>query len=330
MTRVPLRTKKRPAFTLIELMIVILILVILISLLAGAVLKVMGRVPEVKTRTEIAELSVALQAFMNDYQLSDPPPSYLVLRENIAAYNANNALELQSITFLKRVFGKNLGVGQTYVDWNGDGVANGPWYLEGEQCLIFFIGGIPNTQQMVQQVAAGQPPVPGPQGFSTNNSNPSSPGGKRRGPYFTLDSTRLKFLVPYASHPQLPFLLTQTQPTQSPLFVYLDSWLVKTGTMPYAYFSSQGLNNTGYLTNFTGTSHYPMLDCGSISATPYWTAQNVNGVPTQFTYSNTFQIISAGKNGTFGGGLWNPSGAVAAGADDQANFSSTILGIGQN
>jgi prepilin-type N-terminal cleavage/methylation domain-containing protein len=310
MTRIHTRTKTRSAFTLVELMVVILILVILVSLLAGAALKVMSKIPEVKTRTEIAEMSVALQAFMNDYQLSDPPPSYLVLRENIAGYNTNNALDAQSINFLRKVFGKNLGAGQAYVDWNGDGANDGPWFLEGEQCLVFYLGGIPNTAAM----KGGAPP--GPQGFSTNNINPAGPSTKRKGPYFTFETPRL---------------VASTSNTSLGFFVYMDPWQVKAGPKPYAYFSSLGLNNTGYLMNHTGVAQYPILDCGSISANPYWTAQNVNGVPTQFTHSNTFQIISAGKDGTFGGGLWNPSGgAVVAGADDQANFSSTVLGVGQN
>lgn len=303
MTRIHSRSEKRSAFTLVEIMVVILIIAILVTLLSAAVVMVMGRIPEVKTRTEIAEMSVALQAFMNDYNLSDPPPSVLVLSEA-------SPLTTVSGPFLQKVFGKNLGP----TDWNGDNAINGPatgWVLEGEQCLVFYLGGIPNTAA----VAGGAPP--GPQGFSTNNFNPSTPGGKRKGPYFNFETPRL---VPLPSNG---------------FYVYVDPWQVKTiilnPNLPwsavkgqaYAYFSSLGLNNSGYLTN-------SLLDCQTIGATPYWTA--VSGTtPSQFTNSNTYQIISAGKDGTFGGGLWSPpSGAQKAGADDQANFSSTLLGKGQN
>jgi prepilin-type N-terminal cleavage/methylation domain-containing protein len=309
MTRIPTRTEKRSAFTLVEIMVVILIIAILVSLLMGAIVKIMGRIPEVKTRTEIGELEVALQAFMNDYQLGEPPPSVLVLNET-------TPLSGVSAPFLTKVFGRSLG-SQGWVDWNGDGIQNGPWTLEGEQCLIFYVGGIPNTAA----VAGGAPP--GPQGFSTNNMSPSVvvPGGKRRGPYYTnFEPARL---------------IASTSPTSLGFFWYIDAWQAKSGPKPYAYFSSQGLNNSGYLSN-------NLQDCQSIGALPYWTAQTAATppIPTQFTYSNSYQIISAGKDGKFGynpnfpagtNNLWAPSsGALGTGDDDQANFSSTMLGKGQN
>jgi prepilin-type N-terminal cleavage/methylation domain-containing protein len=320
MTRVPLRTKKRSAFTLVELMIVILILVILISLLAGAVFKVMARVPEVKTRTEITEMQVALQAFMNDYQLSDPPPSYLLLYENVSLYPANssNTQVAQSYAFLKKVFGTNLG----NTDWNGNGVIDGPggagnpWTLYGEQCLVFYLGGIPSNPSNTLTPTA----QPAGLGFSTNNMKPSMgtmaidyqptnpnglPGpppnmGKRRGPYYPFDPSRLI--------PQL----------NGGFFVYLDPWKSKTGQYygqlggsPYTYLSSRGVSNS-----YTATSAY-----GGV-AYAFGSGQYYN--------PNGYQIISAGKDGYFGSGNMTTGIATGAGTDDQANFSSTLLGLGQN
>lgn len=318
---------KRSAFTLVELLVVILIIAILVSLVSSAVMMAMNKIPEVKTRTEISEMAVALQAFMSDYNISDPPPSYLVLYEQPIQYTTPPYSTVpgaaQSYTFLQKVFGKNLGPS----DWNGDLTVNPPtsppWVLLGHQALIFYLGGIPNTAAM----AGGAPP--GPQGFSTNNMSPGLAGGKRKGPYFTFDPTRLR------ATPSMGF------------FVYIDPWQTKTGPFypvlggtPYVYFSSNGLNNAYSTTDcslltFSDTlgSHFPM---------PYWTAQTASAppIPTQYTNSNSYQIISAGKDGKFGynpaflpapNNLWAPaSGAVGTGADDQANFSSSLLGSGQS
>src|SRR5690348_7083941 len=109
------RFRDRPAFTLIEMVIVLSIILLLAILLMSAVMKVMGMVPEVQTRTEISQMDVALAAFMSDYNLSDPPPSLLLLREDMA-YNPNVPFEVASLNFLKKTFGKNLAP----TDWNGN------------------------------------------------------------------------------------------------------------------------------------------------------------------------------------------------------------------
>lgn len=291
MSRIHSRSEKRAAFTLIELMVVVLIIAILVSLVSSAVVMAMGKIPETQTRTEISQMEQALGAFMADYNLSTSPPSTLVLNESAP-------LTGPSAAFLQQVFGRNLGANGTAVDWNGDGQLNGPWALEGEQCLVFYLGGIGGTQ-----------------GFSTNNINPATAGGKRKGPYFTFQTSRLipgnLLNLPPSGHP--PNALNAFP-------VYLDAWKSKAAPQiapydngtPYAYFSSQG-NNNGY------TSDCPTIDL----AGPY-------GTGTAYMNSNTYQIISAGKDGTFGGGTWNPSGGTTgASADDQANFSSKLLGVGQ-
>jgi prepilin-type N-terminal cleavage/methylation domain-containing protein len=314
------RSGKRSAFTLVELMVVIMIIAILVSLISSAVMKAMQKIPEVTTRTEISQLETALQAFMADYNITEPPPSFLILNE----YSPTMT---QSGSFLQKLFGKNLG---TNVDWNGNGAIDGPaapggWYLEGEQCLVFYLGGIPTAPTLLSAFS--------PQGFSTNNMNPALPvtvSPKRKGPYYTFQVARLK-------------PLTALNPTASPFPVYIDAWQTKTGPFfaalggtPYAYFSSIGNNNTGYLQN-TPPALLPLLDCASIRAYPYYLTGTS---PNQFMNPNTYQIISAGKDGIFGiaGSTntvgtpgWNPAaGAVGVGADDQANFSANLLGSGQS
>ncbi len=288
MARIRSRSLSRRGFTLIELLVVIAIIAVLVSLTAAGTMKMLGKIPQVQTSTEMSQLDSALAAFMSDYQLSDPPPSHLILSENLALYPAGDP----NLAFLKRTFGKNLGAATgNLIDWNGNGALDGPWTLEGEQCLIFYTGGIPTPTGS----------TPGGLGFSTNNMNPAAAGGKRNGPYMTFKSSRL---VAGAGG----------------FFVYIDPWKSPTsplyatlGGTPYAYFSSFGINNL-----YTA-------DCPSIFATPYSDGSG------HFINSNKYQIISAGQDGVFGPGvLIGSSGATGSGRDDQANFSSTILGAGQN
>jgi len=299
MTGIPLRRDKRAAFTLVELMVVVLIIAILVSLVSSAVFKAMEKIPETRTRTEIGEMETALRIMMMDFGLADPPPSFLILNE--ASPTTPSPVDSgRSAAFLSKMFGKSLGP----TDWNGDGSTTGQWTLQGEQCLIFYLGGIPNSAA----VLGGSPPAP--QGFSTSKINPAQAGGKRKGPYFPFQTSRF--------YPQQPGSPYGPPAGWNGFFVYIDPWETKTGpnyaTMggsPYTFFSSQGINNA-----YSATSSY--------SAAPYFTA------PGQFTNPNTYQIISSGKNGVFGGGLWNPSsGATGAGVDDQSNFSAGLLGKGQ-
>ncbi len=129
--------------------------------------------------------------------------------------------------------------------------------------------------------------------------------GKRRGPYYSFETTRL--------YPQ-----PAANPAPGGFYVYLDPWNSKTGQnytaiggCPYAYFSSRGISNS-----YTATSIYGAL--------PYAYGSG------QYYNPNGYQIISAGKDGNFGNGNMTTGIAIGAGADDQANFSSTLLGLGQN
>ncbi len=299
------------AFTLVELMVVVLILATLVSLIGSAVVKGMDKITENQTRTEISNMDVALRAFMSDYGLTEPPPSYLILNEltplNTTAQGSGGPSGKydngQSGAFLERLFGKNLGKGQPFVDWNGDGQPNGPWTLHGNECLVFYLGGIPNSTAVLGGAS------PAPQGFGTNNINPALLSSKRKGPYFTFASTRL--------YPQPQ----QVYVGWDGFFTYLDPWMSKSSPFylnfqgtPYAFLSSIGIKN-----------QYAGKDFG---AQPYMTGGG------QFMNPNSWQIISAGKDGNFGSALnnvWNPSsGATGYGADDQANFSSALLGAGQN
>jgi prepilin-type N-terminal cleavage/methylation domain-containing protein len=342
MARIRSRGWRRAGFTLIELVIVLGIILLLAALLLSGVMKVMGMAPEVQTRTEISEMEVALKAFMSEYSLSDPPPSVLVLREDLAY--TSSPLDLQSITFLKKTFGKNLGstiynpaTGQLvplppaatpWVDWNGDGIQQtgplGTYLLEGEQCLVFYLGGI-------QATVSGTPAC---LGFNPANTNPAAPSGtgvRRMGPYYPFAAGRL---LPLNGVPNLP----NVSRTANGFFVYMDPWNAKYslpaygGAKPYAYFSSSG-NNNAYNANAAALALLGLTgECSSLQ-----TAAPVATVPLPwFTAANTFvnpkayQILSAGRDGYWGNSDYSGGSAGAGpGHDDQANFSSRILGANQ-
>src|SRR5262249_47369024 len=141
-----------------------------------------------------------------------------------------------------------------------------PINLEGDQCLVFFLGGIP---------AAGG----GTLGVSADQADPSLGTAQRKGPYFKFESSPLfdragLGLYSYAGPP-----VTPPQGT---------GWV---GT-PYAYFSSYKQQN-GYLRYAAALGS----DCQTLQVSPYSEA-----LTTRFLNPSGFQIISAGKDGIFGRG----------------------------
>jgi hypothetical protein len=99
--------------------------------------------------------------------------------------------------------------------------------LEGEQCLAFFLGGIPS------QTSSGFVMT----GFSRNGNNPGGLGGAdREPPFFEFKSNRLVQWIP-----QPPYVPPNTIGTAPGYPSYLDGY----GKTPYAYFSSYKTAN-GY------------------------------------------------------------------------------------
>jgi hypothetical protein len=374
----------RTAFTLVELLVVIAIIIVLVSLLMVGVFKALDTAYEAQTRTDVTQLAVAVQAFQTHYSVPYIP-SRIILCENPANYfvggNPANGyltpLHQDSLDYLQRVFPSiarpTLATSvwaSTGIDWNGDGViadgaislsvypsatpvvCNGA-ALEGEQCLVFFTGGIPSqaTGTMV--------------GFSTDPTNPAV-GANRVPPFFDFRSNRLQVIAGTA--PSFPS--------------YQDGY----GKTPYAYFSSykssNGYNRYVYISNpylplvpgspitsdcqalqnygANGTAVFPYCQAGMGSVTsPPGPAVG----PPAYLNPQSYQIISAGKDNVFGSGtvvqgypgyvttnqiwvsnfLWtpgnagafypqgqklpSPQGQTGSGYDDVANFYDRLLGV---
>jgi prepilin-type N-terminal cleavage/methylation domain-containing protein len=366
MIRANSRATRRAGFTLVELLVVIGIIAVLVSLTAAAIFKVAGKGDELRARQDISNLAAAIEAFKQQLKV-DFIPSRFRLREDLFGYvNPATAdyLDQESWAYLKKLFPKIPtpmaavpNPGSVAIDWNGNGQVDGAVDLEGHQCLIFFLGGIPayNPNNVT--------------GFSTNPSNPATPGGDRIGPFFRdFKSDRLTIIAT----PPLNTNVSITNGTQAGgagYFSYLDPWLVN----PYAYFSAykkvNGYNR--YLAyyaspalNLMSTSapgatwsdnHTLQLEARATLTTgigdvwPYAQSAGTAASPSM-TYLNpdTYQIISSGPDKVFGEGtpvtivkgVWQPLATYAMwsvqtannqtpkGRDDFSNFHDRQLGSG--
>jgi general secretion pathway protein G len=365
------RPGTRRGFTLIELLIVIAIIGIILSLIGAAVVQAQRAGRRTQNRVEIGQLEVALDQFKQKFGAY--PPSRLRLCESLAYYDRttivnasgqsvpNNQVDADSLQFLSLMF--------SHLDWsNGinwsgspsfpnppppgpgmDGTPGNPCgaiTLEGDQCLVFCLGGIPNTTSTPVSCL----------GFSSNPSNPSIPTQDRIGPFFEFPSNRLVVNTYRISiNPVNRFLS------------YVDTYSTTDGAgillsgAPYAYFSSYKTPNeyNRYAKTFNGVPVYPQpyplqlsfqaSDCSSLQCfppnglnpipalVPYFETQNAVGL--KYWKPNSFQIISAGQDGVFGvgGGPWNSvTGAssyqnvAGSGYDDQSNFTGSVIGAGPN
>lgn len=164
----------RTAFTLLELLIVIVIISILAGLLFVAFGNTMGNVRVSQTKAEFAQMEVAMKSFETEYGVI--PPSSIVLTEDPGATSWTPSAR----STLRRMFGANVDFTQV-VDFNKDGDTTDVLTLTSSECLVFFLGGMPD----------------GPDGntltgFSRNQEKPFARlGSNRVDPQYTFDVSRL-------------------------------------------------------------------------------------------------------------------------------------------
>ena len=294
--------QRRPAFTLVELLVVMAIIALLASLLLVGIQAARNKGYDVADVNDMKQLENALNEFKGKYKVY--PPSLIVLMPNRSDYNLANPLHKESLFFINKRWPS---IGDfTNVNWSG--VAPNPLFtgvtLTGDQCVVFFLGGINGIE-----------------GFSTNPRNPAqdSPVNPTDRPKsFNFPANRLKGRVSGIA----------TDPFPS----FYDNY----AQQPYLYFApgSTGLYNLplsgtptpshtitiNYTDSLTPVSDdvSPYFDGSSSRPNPYWN-------PT------TFQIITAGYDGRFGPlGDWRNGTSPAAGVfwkDNRANFSTHILGV---
>jgi general secretion pathway protein G len=304
MLTVTSRPRRRAGFTLIELMVVIAIIVILVALLVTGVWYAIARSKSVGTSSEISQVANSVGAFKAKYGVY--PPSRIRLCSNYALYttkptpaaNGGPQLDSDSIQFINRMW-PNIG-NFTNINWAGNGSAVDE-ILEGDQCLVFFLGGIPNPAGTSPQIFNDF------SGFSVNPQDPcpfsaANQNVGRVGPFFTFSNDRL-YLRNGTNFPS-----------------FKDYHNLGNAAQPYLYFSAYNRKN-GYAPSYA----MPVL-----GVSPYYSTVG------NYFNPDSFQIISAGGNGLFGpGGQWTPATAEGVykagspGADDQANFYQPLLGVSQ-
>src|SRR5262249_5735326 len=193
-----------------ELLVVIAIIGILVSLLMAAVMKALVRGEEAQTRSDISQLAQGVTAFMSKFGLQDPPPSRLWLSSRKSDYNMANPLHKDSYEYLTRVWPRLAWIQNpnAVIPWGGNpsGVE-----LQGHQCLVFILGGIPVNNPA------------GCIGFSPDPANPAAPlkTGENRISFFDFKSNRLV-------------------DAGGGYYGYKDPY----GKMPYAYFRSYKTHNS--------------------------------------------------------------------------------------
>lgn len=169
----------RAGFTLIELLVVIAIIGVLVGLAVFGIIPLLRKGPDLRDASDIQQLQTALQEFKNKFGVY--PPSKIKLyssRTGIAPFSAYSTdttpLAQESLAYLNRIWPR-LG-DFSGIKWNGTGLQTGV-ILEGDQCLVFFLGGPQGTE-----------------GFTTSQSNPipdpTIPGDRIK--FFEFQAGRLK------------------------------------------------------------------------------------------------------------------------------------------
>lgn len=356
-----MRQTMRRAFTLVELLVVVVVIAILIGLLVPAISGAIKATNAAKVTAEINNMATAMAQFKTTY--SDYPPSRVLLHES-GYYDTGSTTRISSnftdvrsditvgqlnqrtVRYLTKFFPRATcfatakGVGSAteingYVygrPANPTGytlTAGEDLYLDGAECLVFFLGGqtVANSQTQTSPPNGGgtltggsnlPPPVWGATGYGRNPVNPF---------YLTNGATVLASTS--RTQPFFEFQSDRLIDLDGDGFPsYVDGLTITSQGRPYAYFSAYGSNSydpndcnadphaTNYndvfaevfTVNFTVEQNSynsclknPPQQCASPAPNPYSSTGTLTGNnATTWQKPQTFQIISAGADQIFG------------------------------
>jgi prepilin-type N-terminal cleavage/methylation domain-containing protein len=371
--------RPRSGFTLIEMLIVVVIIAILVALLIPAVAGAVRAARAAAVQAEINQMAQALAAFKSKYG-DYPPSRVLLFESGamptggplstvtvpsggVTAPNdiTVGTLATRTVTAFRKFWPRvqfNTSGGDywpqaanaPWYDFNGNGAydnsaslgtpSNKPFILQGNECLAFFVGGIPLPGNYD---ANGVPHSFSMIGFGTNPVNPFSNGivnppnamysPNRSAPLFEFDSARLVLTNTALQSSYGTGLIPSLIPG------YIDSLGSQSPAQNfYAYFSTNvGSGYDPNDVNFNETDpsgstspialQFPSLApvvgsavAGTVvspSPNPYTTSTLVNPAnpavipPVSYTSPQSFQLFSAGADGSYGvGGTYTPSAAT--------------------
>ncbi len=342
-TRSTNRSHRRTAFTMVELLVVIMVLAILMSLLLPAINGVRRRARVAQVKTEISTLVSAIASFKAEFGIE--PPGSIRLYSTAAGWNtagatpAQETLRIKSRGYVRQIwpqFDFNATTSTGGASWTG--------YkdLNGAECLVFFLGGVSDPTVVGSAL----------NGFSKSPTSPFAyTGSNRMKPFYDFVISRLVD----KDGDQMPEFMDPL-PSQSSPYVYFSSndgraYSTAVGPNPASptdwchtdCFSDGLLGNTWSASatwangNWMQRLYLTSIDTTTTGATPIATQslRAANSVPFA---PRTFQIISPGFGGVgaaapamaYGaGGLFDPrntSGLVGtADGDNITNFHGGTL-----
>jgi prepilin-type N-terminal cleavage/methylation domain-containing protein len=257
----------RSGFTLLELLMVIAIIGILVSLLTAAVLAALGSARTTQVSAEITQLDQAIATFKSQFGIE--PPSNLLIPAVGGAWDTKSRASVRAI-WPQFDFATNGGMGNT-----------GAIHLNGAECLVFFLGGMPNPTGTLS-------------GFSKNPRTPwTFTAGNSDGPYFEFDDARL---VDVDGDDAVAFP------------EYLDP--LPDQQAPYLYLTGQG-KHYNLTNNLLAKDDYDIYadPVGDPAVNPFTCYRKADWNTPQ--RADGFQIISPGIDGLYGpGGLYTSDSEV--------------------
>ena len=271
----------RRGFTLIELLVVILIIGLLMGILLPAVQTVREKAKVVSAFNDMSQLSTAVANFQTTYN-APPPPTSITMSSSMSRTSLD-------WIYLTRVWPR---LDITQVPTRG---------LDGNQSMVFFLGGFADGMQLTGFVDSASNP------FLTNNGV-----NKKTLAFFEFPSSRMDGLGRF-----------------------LDPW-----GMPYFYMGSYNGNDYNHwlpppgspVGTLNGACYLTSTPIGNIVVNPF-----TDSSTTKYFNQTGCQIISAGADGKKANGGIGPGGAYAAatnsyapgknGFDDLANFHTSVLGV---
>lgn len=280
---------KRHGFTLVELLVVIGIIALLCAIMTSASVHVYTAAARVGNANDINQLSAACQSFKLKYGFY--PPS----RFDMSTPPNSESQYIAATMYPGSPKWSTLNWGRFGAPVQG--------VLQGDQCLVFFLGGV---QGQVNGVNVCY-------GWSNTTTDPTDvQPGTPTTIFYQFKSNRLTY--------------TRTPTLANQSFSYLDNW--KKG-MPYAYLSAHEREN-GYIASDCDLVPVNPIPVGNTIPPTYANAYlTANGNVPQYWNQLSFQIISAGQDGIFGYGRVYPSQLAPPGdpgQDDQSNFATAQLG----